>query len=40
MNTVELFDFQFVDRDIERIALNDFISKNDEVSLWLSLIHI
>ncbi len=35
MNTVELFDFQFVDRDIERIALNDFISKNDEVSLWI-----
>lgn len=35
MTTVNLFDFQFVDRDNERIAFKDFISKNDGNFLWI-----
>lgn len=35
MNTTELFDFHFVDRSIERNALNSFMSNTEEVSLWI-----
>lgn len=35
MNTTELFDFHFVDRDIERNALNDFITNTKNVALWI-----
>lgn len=35
MNTTELFNFHFVDRDIERSALNDFMNNEDKVALWI-----
>lgn len=35
MTTANVFDFQFVDRDNERIAFKDFISKNDGDFLWI-----
>ncbi len=35
MNTTELFNFHFVDRDIERSVLNDFMNNEDKVALWI-----
>lgn len=35
MNTTDLFDFHFVDRDVERNALNCFMSNKEKISLWI-----
>ena len=35
MNTTELFDFYFVNRENERNALKNFMSDANNVSLWI-----
>ncbi|MBU3875458.1 ATP-binding protein [Faecalicatena sp. AGMB00832] len=35
MNTTELFNFHFVDRDIERVKLNKFLSDSTATTLWI-----